>query len=307
MRWVAIQRNPNSGAGRQVRQVRALMTGLRRHGIRPRLFSSREHLDEVVGDPMRRAGLSGIVAAGGDGTLLDVVTRHPGLPVAILPLGTENLVARYLGMPRGGAKVADVIADGHRCRFDIGCVGHQRFSVMVSVGFDASVIHRAHAQRTGHITRAGYLRPILQSIYHYRFPEIQVAIDGQPPVSGRLVVAANIPIYALGLHVVPTAVPDDGLLDVRVFRRGSVADTMRYMALCAWGGQERSADVVQLRGRHLRITSDEPAPVQIDGDPAGTTPIDVTIARQAGEFFVPAGRIPVTELDRKSLLATAPT
>lgn len=245
-------------------------------------------MDAAIGDPLRRSLLQGIVAAGGDGTLLDVMNRHPDVPVAILPLGTENLCARYLGIPRDGRMVADIVAQAHTTRFDVGRLGRQRFMVMASVGFDASVIHDVHASRTGHIRRSSYIRPIVQALRTFRFPELRVTVDGHsPPTLGRMVVVANLPSYALGLQVASNALPDDGQLDVRVLQRGSVLQMFRYLGLVSTRRHDFADDVVALKGRRIRIDSDEPVPVQIDGDPAGFTPCEICIEENAGELFVP--------------------
>lgn len=286
--WIAIQYNPRSGAGEQSRLLQALVDRLSQHGLPSCVFADRNEARAACADPHQRTGLRGIVAAGGDGTLLDVTTHIPGIPVAILPLGTENLVARYLGIPRNGTFVADMIAAGHRRRLDVACLGDQRFTVMASVGFDADVIHRAHARRTGHITRAQYVGPIWATVWNHRYPELQVYLDqAADPIMGHIVVVANLPVYALGLQVAPTARGDDGLLDVRVFQRGSTWNTLRYFGLLQWGWHEHAPDVIQRRSTRVRITSDEPVPVQTDGDPAGWTPIDIRIEPGYAEFFVP--------------------
>ena len=121
--WVAIQRSPSAGSGRRRRFLLDLAAALNRNGLRPHIYSSRESLTSRLSDPDRRAALVGVVAAGGDGTLADVANRFPGIPVCPFPLGTENLLARYLGIPLDGESVARTIAAGHRRRVDIGLAG----------------------------------------------------------------------------------------------------------------------------------------------------------------------------------------
>jgi hypothetical protein len=115
-RRVVIQRNPTSGTGKKRGELLSLVRRLKVHGFSPRLFSSRQRLDRYLSNPERRAEVFCVVAAGGDGTVGDVVNRCHGLPVAILALGTENLIARYLKLPRDGSAVADMIAAGRRIR-----------------------------------------------------------------------------------------------------------------------------------------------------------------------------------------------
>lgn len=285
--WVAIQRNPMSGSGRR-RPLLDFIAALRRAGIRPRLYSDRKRLDDALRDPAQRENLLAVVAAGGDGTVLDLINRHPSVPVGILPLGTENLLARQFGIPRDGARAAEIIVHGRRQTLDLGRIGTRRFAIMASCGFDADVIHRAHARRSGHITRLHYLQPIWSTMRAYPHPEIRVyADDAASPITGRLVIVANLPAYALRLRLAPTARGDDGHFDVRIFQHGSTYDMLRYLGMVARGGQECSPEVVCLTALRVRLESDVPVPIQADGDPAGGTPCDVTIDPAAAQLIVP--------------------
>ncbi|MGE3317092.1 MAG: diacylglycerol kinase family protein, partial [Planctomycetaceae bacterium] len=152
-RRVIIQRNPTSGTGRKRGELLGLVRRLRVHGYSPRLFSSRDRLDRYLSNPEHRTEVFCVVAAGGDGTVADVVNRCHGLPVAILALGTENLIARYLNLPRDGAAVADMIAAGHRRRLDTWSLNGRRFLIMAGFGFDAEVVRRTSEQRRGNISK----------------------------------------------------------------------------------------------------------------------------------------------------------
>lgn len=261
---------------------------LRRRGLNPRLYSDRARLDFALSDPVRRASLQALIAAGGDGTVLDVINRHKDVPIGIFPLGTENLLARQFGIPCDGESAAETIASGRRLPLDLGRIGERRFAIMVSVGFDAAVIHAAHAARTGHIRRTHYLRPIGNVLWSYAHPELQVFVDDAiVPITGRLVVIANLASYALGLPIVPSARGDDGLLDVRVFHGGSLFHLLRYLYMVTTWSLDHLPDVTSVRARSVRIESPAPAPVQADGDPAGVTPCVVTVEPAAINLIVP--------------------
>ena len=168
--------------------------------MRLQLFSQRERLNKCLDDPQRRENLACVVAAGGDGTVGDVINRFPGLRVAILPLGTENLLARYLRIPHSGQAVAEIIAAAWTRRLDLCSVGDRRFTIMASFGFDADVVHRTHARRTGHLTTFSYLQPIYHSLRKYSYPELRLYLDdAEVPVCGRLAILVNFPVYAMGL------------------------------------------------------------------------------------------------------------
>jgi diacylglycerol kinase family enzyme len=286
--WVAVQRNPKSGSGTQRRMLVELVQALRALGLSPRVFKDRDRLARRVQDPRSRDGLRCIVAAGGDGTVADVFNRFPGIPVAILPMGTENLLARYLGIPSSGAALARLIAADSRRQFDLGLAGNRRFALMVSAGFDADVVRMTHAARQGHISRAAYIQPILESLRSYEHPPLAITLDGRPlPQPVRLAVVVNIPAYALGLPVARTARGDDGQLDLRLFEQGSAFQMIRYLCNLALGTHERLPDVISMAGARLRIESDVPVPLQADGDPIGYTPIEISVLPGALQVFAP--------------------
>jgi YegS/Rv2252/BmrU family lipid kinase len=298
-RWVAVQRNPVAGPGPDRAAIAELLSGLQAHGLAPRLYSSRDRLARRLARVDCREGLECIVAAGGDGTVADVINRWPGVPLAILPLGTENLLARHLGVPRSGRAVADLVAAGRRRRLDLGLLGERRFTLMASAGFDAEVVHDVHRDRAGHVTRGRYARSILRVLARYPFPSVKVWIDGAAtPMAARLAIVVNVPAYAGRLGVAPGARDDDGLLDLRLFERGSALHMIRYVVMVLAGAHERLPDVRSIRASSVRIESDAPVPVQADGDPAGRTPMEARVLHAALEVVVPAERPAITRAAR---------
>ncbi len=292
--WVAIQRNPTSGAGLQRVELLHLVSHLRRLGIRPRLYSRRDRLQARLDSPNDRQSLVCLVAAGGDGTVGDLVNRFPGVPLAVLPLGTENLLAGYLGIPSNGRFVAEMIAAGSSRSIDVGVVNGRRFLLMVTAGFDADIVHRVQARRRGHIRKWNYLQPILETLRSYRYPKLRVSAEGgdlpaEKAFSGRLIVVANLPVYAMGLPLAASADERDGLLDVRVFRRRSAFQMARYLYKVALRQHETLADVVSGRARRVQVTCDTPVPIQCDGDAAGFTPAEIDILPGALTLIVPNG------------------
>lgn len=290
-RLVVIQRNPKSGSGGRSRrrEILRLVSSLKERGYCPRLFSRRECLDAFLRENHRRDELVCLVAAGGDGTVGDLINRYPGVPLALFPLGTENLLARYLGITRSGAAAAEMIASGRTRFMDLGLANDRRFSLMMSCGYDAEVIRRLHACRTGHIKKTTYLQPILRSLRTYEYPELRVICDNDgKSISGRLALVANLPMYAMHLRVATSAAGDDGELDLRLFERGSAFQMLRYIYKVAFRKHEQLEDVQSKRVGRIRIESDVPVPVQIDGDPAGFTPVDVQVLQGALEVFVPS-------------------
>jgi YegS/Rv2252/BmrU family lipid kinase len=278
---IAILANPRAGVGKSHRLVEALVWALRGRGLQPQLCWQREQLSDMVRSGQAQE-LRCIVAAGGDGTLLEVLNRAPGIPVALLPLGNENLVARYCGVHRSPQHVANLVLAGQVRRTDLGRINDRLFCVMAGVGFDAEVVHRVHENRRGHINKLSYAVPILQSMTQYRFPRIEVEIeDTGERLHGAMAFVFNIPQYAMSLGLAPGAEPADGLLDVYVFERPGLLALVRYLYKVARGRQLGLPDHHHRTARRVHLRSTEPAPVQTDGDPAGYLPITLEAIPQA--------------------------
>tara|TARA_B100001123_G_scaffold203003_1_gene230182 strand:+ start:642 stop:1565 length:924 start_codon:yes stop_codon:yes gene_type:complete len=290
--WVAIQRNPKSGSGRRRRELVELCCTLRGHGLAPRLFSQREELDRRVQDPVSREHLVAVVAAGGDGTVVDVVNRHPDLPLAVLPMGTENLLARFLGLPPSGRGLADIIASGHTRTLDLGRANGQLFTLVASAGFDALVAHELGNSRTGNITHLSYVKPIWKSLRTYRYPRMNVFLDQETePIDGTVVMVSNLPAYGMKMKVGHTAVANDGQFVVTVMQRGSAFHMIRYAWKLLRGTHDRAADVHVATASRVRIVAADPAagqiPLQVDGDPAGAVPVEIECLPSSLVVFVP--------------------
>jgi diacylglycerol kinase family enzyme len=286
-RLVVVQRNPISGTGRAGRQIRILVSELRRLGFRVRLFASRERMDRFLSCDANRRELRCVVAAGGDGTLGDLFNRHPDLPIATLPAGTENLVARYLKIPRCGRTVAQLVSANCRRQFDTGLAGSQRFLLMVSAGIDADVVRRLHSGRSGNISRSSYIRPILRCLFQYDFPSVRVrSADGVHEHQGSHVIVSNIPEYGFRLKFASEADPGDGLLDVRVFQRSGRLRTLLHAIRLRFTSAD-GPDVVRFQTKSVELTGDKAdVPVQCDGDPGPPLPMTVTIDQRSMTLIV---------------------
>lgn len=286
--WVAIQRNPTSGTGKRAGLLLDLIRELKRHGITPRMFANRSKMQSRLAEPSARENLLCVVAAGGDGTVGDVINRYPGLPIAVLPLGTENLLAKYLKIQPSGKQVADLIAAGSRRKLDVGQLNGRSFTLMASCGFDANVVHLTHANRRGHIRKWHYGPPIWNSILKYKHPPLRIFVDDEPqPRVARLLMAVNLPAYAMGIPFAPQATGDDGRLDLCLFERGSTFQMMKYLGHVIAGRHQTLPDVTCLRASRVRIEADVAVPWQMDGDPAGFTPVDLRVLSSGVEVFAP--------------------
>ncbi len=281
-RLVVIQRNPRSGSGAGRKELLVLIRELRAAGFHVRMFRSRQTLDVYLTVPKNVQKLRCIVAAGGDGTVADVANRHPGCPIAVLPLGTENLLAQYLGLSRCGRTLAAVIASGRIRTFDSATANGRRFLLMLSVGVDGDIVHAIHQARTGTIRRIGYVVPTLRAFLLSRPQLIRASTaDGRHAATGTHVIVTNIPLYGFALKFAPEAIPDDGLLNVRVYHGTTRRQILWHAIRLKLGWSLSACEYTKFTSTGVMLESVPDIPisgVQIDGDPCTPLPVWVEIA-----------------------------
>ena len=240
--------------------------------------------------------LRAVLAIGGDGTASVVRNQVPlEVPILNVPMGTENLLGRFLGQHTSPEAVCRTIEDGVVLPLDLGRAGDKVFLLMISAGFDAEVIRSLHENRRGHIRRTAYFMPTLRAIRGYTYPPMRVYFahgDGPTPSPQmcRWLFGFNLPLYALGLPIAPDAVATDGLLDVCMFERGAVWSVARYLWHVALKSHRTLPDVSVCRAYRFRLepTTTDCVAYQIDGDYGGTLPIVVDML--PGELKVLAPR-----------------
>ena len=288
MRRVLAIVNPVAGSGAGRRVFEQVERGLKRAGL-----AVEASLTAQAGDARRAAaqaaGCDVVVSIGGDGTLNEVVNGlEADLPVAPCPLGTANVLAKELGVPRSVARFCEMVRAGRERVLDLGAVNGQRFVSMTGAGFDASVTAEVHAARRGAIRMSGYFGPLLRHLARYPFPRLKVRIDGGEVVeSAGFALVSNVRSYGGPLVVAPDAVPDDGLLDVCTLPRASRLAYVRALAAFFLRCQHSLSGARYHRGRSIEVTADERVPYQADGDPAGWLPARIELLERTLRVVVP--------------------
>lgn len=292
---VLILANPKAGAFSRENEVLQLCAELNSWGCEAEVLTDIETLRTRANEAFRAGELRALVAAGGDGTVsLAANVTPPGVPITVFPLGTENLLARYFGLGRRTSDVCRAVMQGKYRRFDAGSANGRLFLLMAGVGFDAEVVRRMHAQRSGHIWKFTYFRPILNAICNYQFPKVRIyCFDQQGKPLGEAIEACwafvgNFPSYAAGLQLVPEAKGDDGLLDLRSYRDGSLWHMLRYLAVVSLGRHAWLKSSVHVRASRIRIESTSATPYQLDGDPGGFLPLELEVLPGRLTLLAPA-------------------
>ncbi len=275
--------NRKAGAGRRRVVVEQVVERLASLGMTTKVIADLKEFADAAHAAWDSGDLRAVLSAGGDGTVSAALNAVPGdVPLAILPMGTENLLARYLGHRRTADSIAELMTDGVVVSIDAAAAGGRLFAILFSAGLDAEVVRRLHANRKGNITHLAYAGPLIQAIRGYRFPKVKVtAFDssGAPhSTTGCWTFAVNLPCYALGLPLAPDAVGTDGQLDLCQLERGSFSSGIWYL----WHVLRRQHHLLDgvHTGRSTRLLLEsadgQEVPYQLDGDPGGVLPVEVS-------------------------------
>ena len=302
---IVILHNPVAGRRPSNRRVEAFVRLLRDKGFSVEVSTNLSQAAELANKHFEKGNLRCLVGAGGDGTASELVNRvQPDVPVSFFPTGTSNLVASYLGMKKRVPYAVSLIEQGWTVSLDAGLANGRLFLAMVSCGFDAAAVEMVHRKRlSGHRQGrggfSGFIIPICRLIATYPFPEMKVEITEQPGTSsgttvsspkilhGRWVFAFNLPKYGWGLPIAPQANGRDGLLDLCLYGGGGFWRGLWYTVTTQFQVHQRLCDFVAIRGTRFRVTSAEPVPYQIDGDPAGYLPLEIDLVPARVRVVVP--------------------
>lgn len=228
------------------------------------------------------AGEKVIIAAGGDGTVNEVVGGLAGsdTALAVLPTGTMNVFARELGMPFGNLdKCLEVITRGIVREIDLFEANGSPFVQMAGVGFDAKVIEGTTWKSKMALGPLAYLLAAVK-VLGERPPLLEVRCDDGRVETGVAVLAGNGALYGGPFRFFHKADNQDSMLDVLVYKKAGyrlVLDSLRGLAR---GGIDRVSETVYLQTAGFVVGGGEPVPVEVDGELLG---------RFTDTRFAPAG------------------
>ncbi|MEK7794838.1 MAG: diacylglycerol kinase family protein [Candidatus Hydrogenedentota bacterium] len=281
---VRIIANPIAGGGKSrlaAEELRAYLT---------------EHVDSVElrfterkGDAEAFAGESGadvVVSVGGDGSANEVVNgmRGTSAALAILPMGTANVVARELKLPKRAIALGELIVSGQYRWMDVGMHAGRRFLLGAGAGLDAAIVSRVMANRAKKSSLWRWVWPTISTCFTYGFPKMQVHVDGElVSDEGQYALVGNCRFSAGVFRATPRAKIDDGLLDVCILRKLNWVKLMRHALLAPTNRFLRHPDVLYFQGKRVEfLPNDSEIPLlQVDGDPAGWIPATFSIEPRA--------------------------
>jgi len=279
--------------------------------------SFRRHLDEIssgsslkqtaaVGDGRLlaaqavREGFEIIVAAGGDGTLNEVLNGIGDTPdgfertrLGLLPLGTVNVFAREVKIPIKLERAWAAISQGNETRIDLGVVDFQEngvparryFAQLAGAGLDARAIELVNWRLKKNVGPLAYVVAGLHALTEAQ-QRISVA-NGEAKTAGELVLIGNGGLYGGEFRVFPPADMRDGLLEACVFPRVNWLTLIRCAPRLLLKGTLPRKATENVQSNSLTLTSEVRVPFEVDGEFAGDLPATFSIQRSKLRVIVP--------------------
>lgn len=281
MRSAVLIHNPAAGRGRAHNLVDSILDALRGSG-----YDAEAWPTTAAGSATQQArdaaagGAEAVFAFGGDGTLREAAFGLLGTPAALgfIPGGTINVMALAFGIPSRAVLAAEAMGAARVQEFDVGLCNGEPFLMQASAGIDAEFIRRLDPRLKRTLSKAALLPAALSALAAYRYPRIELVADGEA-LECSFAAVCNIPFYGGRFLIQPEARPDDGKLDLVVFRgRGRLA-TLGFARDLLFGRHLRRPDVETRQVDEVELLGPPQLPAQIDGDAfRGEMPLRVRLA-----------------------------
>lgn len=247
-----------------------------------------------------------IIAVGGDGTIHEVVNgivNRSSITLGFIPGGSGNDFSRGFHIPNQPEDALKVILRLIRKEPAVVDIGRMRmgeepehyFINNMGAGFDALISHEVnHSKMKSFLNKLSlgrlvYVYFLLKKLFTYKCSSIDLLIDGEKHIfkDTWFVTVSNQPYYGGGMKIAPTAIADDGILDITVVHNLSKVKLLLVFVSVFWGGHVHFKEVKSFKGRTAALQSTASLYVHADGEDMGYTPLDIQI--QAGKLNVLRG------------------
>ncbi|WP_040949710.1 diacylglycerol kinase [Gorillibacterium massiliense] len=284
--------NPTSGREEMRRRLSDVLQKLERGGLETSTHATTGEGDATLAarDAVER-GFDIVIAAGGDGTLYEVINglaEQPNRPkLGILPLGTTNDFARAMGIPRQWNKACDIILQQHSKSIDVGKINQKYFINIAGGGSMTELTYEVPSRLKTILGQLAYYVKGLEKLP--RFRPIHVAIETDDRLIEEdimLFLAANSKSVAGFEKLAPNASLDDGLIDLFILKKCNLAEFVRLVTSAMRGDHLNDPNVIYLETQKVKITSPDYVQLNLDGELGGTLPCEISVLHKHLDIFV---------------------
>ena len=280
-RDIAVILNPTAGNLETIRDCQERVESI--VGDWPICITSQAGEAEALARRAAEDGFGRVVAAGGDGTVNHVANGIAGSNAAlgILPLGTVNVFAMELGLPSNDLERCwEIVQAGNVRRVDLPSANGKYFVQLGGIGLDAQAVKETTLAFKRSLGPLSYLISAAH-IAARQPPRLLIESENALVREGSFLLVGNGRLYGGPFPFFKQAVVDDGLLDVVVFKRLGFVEIIKYLHDVVFSSDIRVPEVEYFQTRHLRVSSEQDVPVELDGELAGNCPVDFQMHEKA--------------------------
>ncbi|GAC1520199.1 MAG: diacylglycerol kinase family lipid kinase [Ktedonobacteraceae bacterium] len=231
-----------------------------------------------------------VIAAGGDGTINEIIQGLAGSETAlgVLPTGTMNVWAREVGIPLDAAGARQVLLNGQTRRIDLGCVNGRYFLLMVGIGIDGEITQAVERKPLKRLGVLGYALAALWFGPGFRgFPMVVNSNGVVVKTRALQIFIGNTRLYAGAFNFTWQARCDDGLLDLCIVRKRNLLGRIIVLSDFILRREQRRLWVRYDQFTSITIETPQPVALQVDGDSGGHTPATLSVVPGALRVIVP--------------------
>lgn len=219
-----------------------------------------------------QAGVDLVIACGGDGTVMETASglRGTGVPLAILPQGTANVLSLELGIPDALTEALALITGGANTlrNVDMATVNDHEFILRVGIGMEARMILETEREAKNRLGNLAYVISGLSQLTNMENAAYTIRLDGQEIVEEgvTLFIANSMNMGLSGAQLVTTANVSDGLLDVVLIRRGNIPALVSIAASTLLNRADTPEPILQWQAREVYVRAEPQQPAEVDGE-----------------------------------------
>ena len=236
-----------------------------------------------------------VIAAGGDGTIMEtmsgLIKNSRSVPLAQLPGGTANLLARALGIPIDPEKALDVALNGVSVPLDVGYLPDKDryFSLVAGAGWDAELIEDASREIKNRLGFLAYVMTGVKNLFKLKRSIITLEIDGEKRrYRAHTILVVNIgEILGTGFQIGKDMNPHDGKLNLAIASSSSAWGILKLMLRLATKNFENYRGLQYVSAEKISLEATPPLKLEIDGEPIGETPFKVEVVPGGALLIVP--------------------
>lgn len=293
MRRARLIYNPTSGREEMKRRLADVLQRLDTAGIETSCHATTGEGDatHAAADAVNR-GYDMIIAAGGDGTLNEVVNGMAGKedlpPLGIFPVGTTNDFARALGIPRYWEDYCDLVIRNVTRPIDVGQANDRYFINIAGGGTLTELTYEVPSKLKTMIGQLAYYLKGIEKMVSLAPQELIINASGHTPIHDEFMVFLIANSNSVGgfEKLAPGASIDDGLFDVIALRKCNLAEFVRVVTLALRGEHVNDKKVIHFRTDHMEVVSSGPVQLNLDGEFGGVLPATFRILPQHLRIFV---------------------